>query len=65
VDENSDKDATVKRLHEIWRTDWRYFATDSLVTIKGTEKEIPGLKLPKTVLEKIYYSNAKKWYFAE
>jgi hypothetical protein len=65
VDEDSNKEATVKRLHDTWRADWRYFATDSLVTIKGTDKRIPGLKLPKTVLEKIYYKNAKKWYFAE
>ncbi len=45
-----------------WRTDWAYFATDSLMQSRNVEGEFRGLNLDKEVLEKIYANNARHWY---
>jgi len=50
-------------LYEItnaWKAGWDYYATDKVVVIKGYKCH--GLALPAEVLEKIFYTNAKKWY---
>jgi hypothetical protein len=49
---------------EVYRKDYRYFATDqeiSLPEIKANFK-VHGLALPASVLKKIYYENAVKWF---
>jgi hypothetical protein len=38
------------------------FYTDKSMTGSEVNGEFRGLKLPKTVVDKIYYSNAVKWY---
>jgi predicted TIM-barrel fold metal-dependent hydrolase len=45
-----------------WRSDWTYFATDSLMSSRSVEKEFTGLDLSKKVLRKIYYTNTLQWY---
>lgn len=45
-----------------WRSDWSYFATDSLMSSRNLEGEFRGLALEKEVLEKIYFTNALQWY---
>jgi len=45
-----------------WRSDWAYFATDSLMSSRNVEKEFTGLDLDEEVLRKIYYTNALHWY---
>jgi len=45
-----------------WRSDWTYFATDSLMSSRSVEKEFKGLDLSEEVLRKIYYTNALHWY---
>jgi predicted TIM-barrel fold metal-dependent hydrolase len=45
-----------------WRSDWAYFATDSLMTSPNVENEFRGLDLSEEVLRKIFYSNALVWY---
>jgi len=62
ISEDADPQAFIQRMHEIWKNDWRYFATDSLATIRGSDLQIKGLHLPEKVLRKIYFENAKKWY---
>ena len=39
--------------------DWRFFATDDLFEQDG--RKVQGLKLPGTVLRKIYRTNALHW----
>ena len=39
--------------------DWRFFATDDLFEQDG--RKVQGLKLPETVLRKIYRTNAMHW----
>ncbi len=51
-----------KELHETWLYDWKYFISDEKMTSPLTDHEFKGLKLPKEVIDKLYYENAKKWY---
>ncbi len=54
-------DELQKRLHETWRLDWQFFTTDYIMTSDRVNAEFKGLKLPKEVVDKIYYKNALKW----
>jgi len=45
-----------------WRSDWTYFATDSLLSSPSVEGTFRGLDLPKKVLRKLYCTNALHWY---
>jgi predicted TIM-barrel fold metal-dependent hydrolase len=49
-------------LEDEWRSDWAYFATDSLLSSSSVEREFTGLNLSEKVLKKIYCSNARHWY---
>lgn len=49
-----------KRTHESWLKDWIFYATDSSINLKG-HGELKGLKLPREVIDKIYYTNAQNW----
>lgn len=55
------KEALEKELHETWYRDWRYFVTEDTLTSNLVDESFRGLKLPKQVVNKIYYQNAKKW----
>ena len=50
------------RIENDWRSDWAYFATDSLLSSRKVDKEFEGLDLSEEVLRKIYYTNALTWY---
>jgi len=51
-----------KELHETWTADWRYFVTDETMTASAVNGEFKGLKLPKEIIDKIYRSNAIRWF---
>lgn len=56
TDYESLKQGTLKK----WMTEWIFLATDSSFTSEQVDhKLIRGLQLPKTVIDKIYYSNAE------
>jgi len=44
-----------------WHRDWLYFTTDSVLTSPEVRGTFVGLKLPVSVLRKIYYENARDW----
>jgi predicted TIM-barrel fold metal-dependent hydrolase len=48
-------------VHEGRIRDWTFFTTDEKMTSSGFEGEFKGLKLPKEVVDKIYFKNAEKW----
>lgn len=50
----------IKRIHETWMNDWKFFVTDEMLT-NSDKVSYKGLKLPKTVINKIYSGNAEKW----
>jgi predicted TIM-barrel fold metal-dependent hydrolase len=43
-----------------WRSDWLYLATGDVQHIDAIEADVQGLALPKSVIDKIYYSNAHR-----
>ena len=49
-------------MHQTWWDDWQYFST-SIDTLKSPHfnQQFQGLKLPKSVLKRIYHDNANKW----
>ena len=47
-------------LHEVWVHDWKFLTTDSTMTAREVDGQFKGLKLPKEVVEKIYYRNAQR-----
>ena len=49
-------------LNDTWLRDWEYFTTDQMFTQDDKVKEYQGLKLPVSVLKKIYYDNAARMY---
>lgn len=49
-----------ERIHERWMEEWKFFATDASINLKGFG-ELKGLKLPREVIDKIYFENASKF----
>jgi predicted TIM-barrel fold metal-dependent hydrolase len=43
-----------------WRSDWVYLATSEVQTIIDIKADVKGLALPKAVIDKIYYANARR-----
>ncbi len=51
-----------KHAHEVWLRHWKFFTTDEMMSVPKVEGEFKGLKLPSSVVDKIYYKNAVKWF---
>lgn len=49
-----------KEAHEFWLSDWRYLATDDSQRIESIRADVAGLALPRSVIDKIYYTNASR-----
>lgn len=62
VEPKSDFEAVNKDVHEVRASDWKFFVTDEEMTVPDFNGKFKGLKLPKEVVDKIYWSNAKKWF---
>ena len=62
-DDSSNPDTVKKRAHDLWIKHWAYFTTGDSLQSPFINKKFKGLQLPKTVVDKIYYENPKKWYF--
>lgn len=55
-----DPAAVKQNAHRKWMNDWKFFATEEQAT-SSQFGEYRGLHLPKEVIDKIYYQNARKW----
>lgn len=49
----------------VWRSDWRYLATPLSQRVDAIDADVPGLALPRSVIDKIYYLNARRVYLGE
>jgi hypothetical protein len=56
-------DSVRKNAHEQWTRDWQYLTTGDSLQSTMVNRKFRGLNLPKEVIDKIYYTNANKWYF--
>jgi hypothetical protein len=43
-----------------WRSDWIYLATSDVQHVEAINADVKGLALPKRVIVRIYYANAKR-----
>jgi hypothetical protein len=62
ISASSNPENAKQHLHERWIADWRYFVTDEVMTATEVNGEFKGLRLPKEVVDKIYYTNAINWF---
>lgn len=54
---------TTSLIRQKWMDHWIYLATDSTIVIKDIgQKEVKGLKLPRSVIDKIYFKNAESFF---
>lgn len=60
--ETDNGDAVKKKAHDLWMRDWKYFTSGDTLQSPLVNGKFLGLKLPKKVIDKLYYENAKKWY---
>ena len=57
-EENPDK--LKQKVHDVWKSDWKFFTTDETMSSWKVDGDFKGLKLPREVIEKIYYKNAER-----
>jgi predicted TIM-barrel fold metal-dependent hydrolase len=55
-------DGIGKRAHETWVSDWQFLTSSGKMQSPDVEKDFNGLGLPRTVVDKIYRENARKWF---
>jgi predicted TIM-barrel fold metal-dependent hydrolase len=60
----ADLQSELLHCEEVYRRDYGYFATDQEIEIPEIKAnfKVRGLALPASVLKKIYYQNAVKWF---
>lgn len=51
-----------KEADAFWRSDWRYLATPLGQHIDAIGADAKGLALPRPVIDKIYYANARRFF---
>lgn len=51
-----------RQMHKTWLADWKYFTTGKEMTATQFNGKFRGLKLPREIVDKIYYINAENWY---
>lgn len=49
-------------VHKGWLNDWKFLATDSIMTVRDFDGQFQGLMLPKSIIDKIYHLNAERIY---
>lgn len=59
---SSDPGRFRESIHKTWLDDWKYFATNDVMTSDLFSGTFTGLKLPKEVVDDIYRGNAIRWY---
>ena len=55
-------DDFAKEADKVWRADWRYLATPLAQRVDAIDADARGLALPKAVIDKIYWANARRFF---
>ncbi len=58
----SNPEARSAQIIDRWKSNWIYLATDSTQTINNIQGAIQGLMLPKETIDKIFNSNAERFF---
>ena len=59
---NSELATSGGEFHDYWFADWRYLATNEEFESNFIKRKVKGLRLPKKVVDDIYFNNAVSWY---
>jgi predicted TIM-barrel fold metal-dependent hydrolase len=51
-----------KAAYANWLRHWKFFVSGETMKVPKVENEFRGLRLPRTVVDKIYCKNAEKWF---
>lgn len=57
-----DPEARARQIYDRWISNWIYLATDSTQQINNLPGEVRGMNLPKDVINKIFNTNAGKFF---
>jgi predicted TIM-barrel fold metal-dependent hydrolase len=55
-------DTMRKEAHDRWLSDWIYFNTEQTQAVAELDAPVPGLGLPRGVIDKLYYRNAERCF---
>jgi predicted TIM-barrel fold metal-dependent hydrolase len=59
-----DRAQFAKDAEAFWQSDWRYLATTEPQRVDAINADVRALALPRAVIDKIYYGNARRIFFA-
>lgn len=59
-----DAQAFRQSAHDVWTRDWTYLATGDTQHVDDIDADAQGLALPRSVIDKIYYANARREFFS-
>jgi hypothetical protein len=62
VDDKTDSAQMRKTAHDTRLTHWKFFTSDERLESSSVDGAFKGLKLPREVVDKIYFKNAEKWF---
>jgi predicted TIM-barrel fold metal-dependent hydrolase len=62
INDQDDQEQKKTALQEEWHADWAYFASSESMTSPKVNGSFQGLGLEESILRKIYYGNAIKWF---
>ncbi len=57
INDSTNPEESKKNIHDRWLREWEFYVTDDKISLENFG-EFEGLKLPKTVIDKIYSQNA-------
>ncbi len=60
VEAHTRPDEVRREAHGFWVSDWTYLATGKTQYVAAIRHTVPGLALPRSVIDKIYYRNARR-----
>ena len=63
VDQDAVRSEVTDKVVNKWREDWAFLSGGESMTSNSFDGNFKGLKLPKKVIDKVYYTNAKKLFF--
>jgi hypothetical protein len=61
VDDKTDMQVARKEAHDTWLSDWDFFTSDQQMSSSQFDGTFKGMKLPRHVVDNIYYKNAQRW----
>ena len=62
VDPTAKTEEAIAEARKRWHSDWTYFATDGPVELSQLDEPVAGLKLPRSVVDKLYRRNTERFF---